>query len=88
MLDTIRALGPSIVRTVTPMIVGLLVTLAARAGFEWEPTPEVTAIVSTLVGALWYAVIRILETRGAAAWGKLLGSTSQPVYVGKRRKAE
>lgn len=85
MLNTIKALGPSIVRTVTPIVVGVLVTLLARVGFEWTPSPEAIIIVSAGVSSVWYVIVRLLETRGRDAWGWLLGLPSQPQYVGRRR---
>lgn len=80
MLTKLRDLAPSVVRTVTPYVVGALVTLLARWGIDWTPTPEVLVIVSGLVAAAYYALVRILETRGRQAWGWLLGLPKAPIY--------
>ena len=82
MLSQLRNLGPSIIRTVTPWVVGVVVTLLARWGIDWTPSPEALVIVTGLVGAAYYALVRILETRGRQAWGWLLGLPKQPVYPG------
>ncbi len=80
MLTKLRELGPSIVRTVTPYVVGALVTLAGKAGFDWTPSPEEQVLVTGAVGAVFYAIVRILETRGSQAWGWALGLPKAPTY--------
>jgi hypothetical protein len=80
MLSKLRDLGPSIVRTVTPYVVGVVVTLLARWGIDWTPSPEALVIVAGLVSAAYYALVRILETRGRQAWGWLLGTPKAPTY--------
>ena len=80
MLTKARELAPSIVRTITPYVVGILVTFLGKAGFQWEPSPEALVIVTAAVSALYYALVRILETRGRQAWGWLLGLPKAPEY--------
>ncbi len=80
MLTKLRDLGPSIVRTVTPYVVGALVTLLGKAGFDWTPSPEEQVLVTGAVGAVFYAIVRILETRGSQAWGWALGLPKAPTY--------
>ncbi len=80
MLTKLRELGPSIVRTVTPYVVGALVTLAGKAGFDWQPSAEEQVLVTGAVGAVFYAIVRILETRGSQAWGWALGLPKAPTY--------
>lgn len=79
-LEMVKALGPSIVRTITTWVVGVLVTLLARAGLDWNPSPEVTLIVSTLVGSGWYILFRWLEVQASARWGWALGLPKAPTY--------
>lgn len=86
MLTKLRDLAPSVVRTVTPYVVGVLVTLLARWGIDWKPSPEVTTLVAAGVSALYYALVRILETRGRQAWGWLLGLPKPPTYAATARK--
>ena len=35
-LEALKALGPSIIRTASPMLVGLVVTALASAGLDWN----------------------------------------------------
>ncbi len=70
----------STVRTVTPWLVGLVVTGLARFGFAWEPSPEIFISVSTLLSTVFYAVARLLEEKYSAKWGWLLGVAGAPVY--------
>lgn len=79
-LDHLKALSPSIIRTVSPMLIGWLVTAAAAAGLAWEPTPTQQGFVTALVGALWYAAIRWLEEGGHRWVGWLLGLPGAPIY--------
>ena len=80
MLEKLRDLAPSVVRTVTPYVVGVIVTLLGKAGFDWQPSPEGLVVVTAVVSAVYYAIIRILETRGRQAWGWLLGLPKAPAY--------
>lgn len=80
MFAALKGLGPSVVRTVTPWIVGLLVTGLAKAGFDWEPTPEVYGLATTLVSAGWYALIRFLEENVSIKFGYALGMKGAPTY--------
>jgi hypothetical protein len=86
MLDKLRDLAPSVVRTVTPWVVGVIVTLLARWGIHWTPSPEALTIVTGLVAAAYYALVRILETRGRQAWGWLLGVPKAPTYDATAKK--
>lgn len=69
----------SLIRTLVPWLVGYILALAAKANL---PLPESLAVevVSIALGGLYYAVVRVLETRGKNAWGWLLGLASQPTY--------
>lgn len=80
MLTKARELAPSVVRTVTPYVVGALVTLLGRFGLDWTPGAEELLLVAGAVSALYYGIVRILETRGAQAWGWLLGLPKAPTY--------
>lgn len=83
MLDVFKSIGPSVIRTVAPWLVGLAVTLLAKARIEWTPTPEAFALAATVVSTAWYALIRWLETQGSSSWGWLLGLPKAPVYDAK-----
>jgi hypothetical protein len=72
-------LGTSVVRTIVPIVVGLVVALAAKAGLHLT-SASVTPIIASGVGAAYYAAVRLLEQKWPAL-GVLLGSATQPVYV-------
>lgn len=77
------SLGPSIVRTLTPLVVGLLVALAARwVGVEL-PEEALTEVVTVLVAGLYYAAVRVLEEHVSPVFGRVLlglGLGGQPRY--------
>lgn len=82
MLETLKALGPSIIRTVTSYLIGWLVTLVAFVfKADWQPSEAVYALVATVVGTLWYAAFRWLEEKKSSSWGWLLGMPGAPKYV-------
>jgi hypothetical protein len=72
----------SLVRTYTPWIVGLIVGFLVNLGIALDPELELalTALITTLAGALWYLIARVLE-RIKPAFGLMLGSTKKPVYA-------
>jgi len=76
MADKILA---SIVRTVVPVIVGVLVASAAKVGFHLTDD-TFTGVVTTGVTALYYAGTRWLEVNVAPRWGWLLGRVGAPQY--------
>ena len=72
----------SIIRTVVPMVVGVIIGQAARIGLDLNPG-AVTGIVTVVVGYLYYQVARLLEQHYPAAGRVLLalGLTGKvPVY--------
>jgi len=73
--------GTSIVRTVTPFVVGTAVAWAAKVGFDLD-TETVTPIATIAIGAAYYAVVRKIEESKPEV-GKLLGKAVQPVYGDK-----
>ncbi|WP_329520489.1 hypothetical protein [Spirillospora sp. NBC_01491] len=76
----------SIVRTVVPLIVGVLVGQAARIGLDLDAT-AVTAVVTPAVTAVYYAAARWIETRYPAAGRVLLSlglARGVPAYVSPR----
>lgn len=72
----------SIVRTAVPYIVGLLVTLAAKAGLDLDDgtLQSIGALLTVAIGTAYYAAVRELETRFSPAWGWLLGRAKRPAY--------
>lgn len=69
---------PSFVRTLVPIIVGVIVGQAARIGLDLDEG-LVTAIVTATAGAAYHAAVRWIETRWPKA-GVLLGYARAPQY--------
>lgn len=78
-------LATSLIRTLVPWVVGYLLTLAAKAGLDL-PEGLATELVTVGLGALYYLVVRILETRGKAVFGWLLGAPKAPTYDATAKK--
>lgn len=77
---TVRDYLVALVRTVVPVLVGLIVSSLAKAGLEVDP-----GVVSGLVDALfiggYYAAVRYVEAKWPTA-GWLLGWKGAPTYGG------
>jgi hypothetical protein len=69
----------SVVRTVVPVVVGLLLTLAAKAGLDFDDG-AVTHIVTVAVTGVYYGVVRWAETNFGGQIGWLLGFAKKPTY--------
>jgi hypothetical protein len=73
----------SVIRTVVPVIVGVLLGQAARIGLDL-PAGAVTEVVTVVVTGAYYAVARLVEQRWPALGRVLLSaglSRRAPVYV-------
>lgn len=68
----------SIIRTLTPMLAGFLVTAALKLGIDLDDATATQAVAVGL-GALWYVAARALE-QWKPGWGWLLGAPKQPTY--------
>lgn len=82
MQDLIDKLGASVVRTVTPYIVGFVVTFLASRGFDWKPSAGVFVLVSQGVSTAYYALVRYAEEFLSPKFGWLLGKIGVPAYNG------
>lgn len=72
------------VRTVVPVLVGLVITLALRTGLDLHGyAPEITSAVT----ALYYSAARLAEEYLSPRFGWLLGVAARPKYNGKAKKA-
>lgn len=78
---TLKSIGPAIVRTVVPYLVGWFVSWGASRGIEVDQATQVNLMtLSTMVlGTLYYSLIRAIEKNHPKA-GWLLGSPHAPVY--------
>ena len=68
----------SVVRTIVPLIVGLVMNLLVRYGLDQLVDVEqinlvVSGVVTTVVTAVYYVAVRWLETFRSSKWGWLLG---------------
>jgi len=70
--------GTSIVRTVVPFVVGTVIAVAAKWGFDLG-SDAVTPIATLVAGSVYYAVVRKIE-QSRPELGKLLGKAVEPVY--------
>lgn len=74
---------PSIVRTLSPLVVGWLLSLPVTAALGVDQG-TLTALVTVALSAGYYVAVRALEQRWPGV-GVLLGSARQPVYVRSER---
>lgn len=68
----------SLIRTIVPIVVGFVITQAARIGIELDSV-SVGMIVTSVVSGVYYTVARLLEKKNPKA-GLLLGKKSTPKY--------
>lgn len=72
-------LKTSVIRTITPFLVGLVATFLAKIGIKIDDA-FVTPAITIGVGSAWYAVARWLEINVAPKWGRLLGRVAKVTY--------
>lgn len=77
--DLQQQLLTSLLRTVTPLVAGILLTAALKAGIS-IPQGLATDAVTALLTAAYYALVRLLELKVHAAWGWFLGLAKAPAY--------
>ena len=71
-------LAKSVARTLIPYLVGLLITLALRAGIDLHGyAPELTFAI----GSAYYFLVRVAEVHLSPVFGWLLGAASPPKYA-------
>lgn len=73
-------IAASIIRTLVPYVIGYLLALAAKAGFNLPEGVISNEVVTLVLGTLYYALARVLETRLRPIWGWMLGLPKQPTY--------
>lgn len=81
---SLEEVGPSIsaslIRTLVPVLVGLVVATAAKANLNLDPEVS-TQVVAAVVTGLYYTVVRLLEEKVSPAFGWLLGKAAAPNYA-------
>lgn len=81
----IESLRISVIRTIVPLVVGLIVSGAARIGLGIDEG-IVSQLVTVVVTTLYYACVRLLEERVGPAWGWLVGYARVPRYSDRDRE--
>jgi hypothetical protein len=76
----LTTLGPSVIRTVVPLVVGLLLTQAAKHLGADIDEGLATDIVTVVVSSAYYALARLLEENASHWFGLLLGKRGAPTY--------
>jgi hypothetical protein len=80
MKNTIAALWASIVRTLTPLIVGSVLGWFVTTGITLDDRFEglLTLVISGLLTGTYYVAVRLLETYVTPKFGWLLGLAKTP----------
>lgn len=74
--------GTSIIRTVTPIVVGAIIAFFASKGIKLDAqaSDSLAVFLQALFTGLYYICVRLLEARFPKA-GLLLGSRKTPEYT-------
>lgn len=72
-----QSLLPSLIRTLVPLIVGHLLSIAFFADAN---VAGLTELVTLLVSGIYYLAVRVLEYYASKRFGWLLGWPNQPKY--------
>lgn len=76
----------SLIRTFVPVLVGQIMTWLAAIGIldtTGEISAQLIASFTLLFTTLYYALVRVLETKLSPKWGWLLGAAKAPEYKEK-----
>lgn len=79
----LKTLAISLVRTMVPSIVAIIVGFLAKANIHIDAAllENVVALaLTTVVTGIFYVGVRLLERFKSPKWGWLLGYPSEPVY--------
>jgi hypothetical protein len=68
-----------LVRTIVPLIVGVIITKAAQVGFDL-PEAAVTDVTVAIVSGAYAVAARLLERYVSPKFGWLFGIAKEPVY--------
>lgn len=84
MSNAILAVLTSLVRTITPVVVGAVVSFFTSRGIDVDPELEtnLALLIAITATVLYYLVVRLLETYVTPQLGWLLGVAKSPaVYT-------
>lgn len=70
--ETVPDIGASIIRTLVPLLVGVLVALGSRYLAVELPVAALEEVVTVVVAGVYYAVARVLEEWVSPVWGRVL----------------
>src|SRR5690554_4501819 len=70
--ETVPDIGASIIRTLVPLLVGVLVALGSRYLAVELPVDALEEVVTVVVAGVYYAVARVLEEWVSPVWGRVL----------------
>lgn len=77
------AILASVVRTLVPILVGVIVSVAAKLNVDLDAgTAEtlVNGLISAAISLLYYVIARVLELFQSSKFGWLLGFAKAPAY--------
>ena len=77
----VNEFAASLIRTVVPMIVVCLGWLLTKVHMSVNNN-LLAAGAALALGTVYYAVVRLLETKFSKQWGWLLGLAKIPTYLG------
>jgi hypothetical protein len=78
--ETIKSLGPSLLRTVVPVAVGWLISLPVVGALGIDSS-VLTTLVTALATIVYYVAVRLIERFLLPEVGWLLGYPAEPAYV-------
>lgn len=89
-MTAVTAFWTSLVRTLTPMLVGWIVTMFTGIGLavDEEFRGSIEGLVTVGFGVVWYVAVRLLETYVTPKFGWLLGLAKAPEYAPNTTKPE
>ncbi|WP_307545229.1 hypothetical protein [Streptomyces sp. V3I8] len=79
---------PAVVRTITPVIAGGIISFFAARGVQVDGIGRdyLASGLTIVITAAYYLIPLVLESRWPKI-GVLLGSTARPMYPGRHRRA-
>jgi hypothetical protein len=77
--ETADATITSVKRTVVPLLVGYIITVLARAGFELDEG-TITVVLQAGITSAYYGILRYIEQLKPAAGVLIGGKVTPPIY--------
>ncbi len=76
-------LQASLVRTLTPVVVGTLLGGVLRSRLDDEHAKQLSGVIEPIAIMAYYGLVRVLERRVGRGFGWLIGYARSPGYPGK-----